>query len=983
MLLIIRQRKMKKIKFCYLLILAMLLPQVNLRVFAEVGTFTQKTKSSEIISLHSGKSKNPSPINIGLFKSSLSSAPTEELVKSEYANDGHQRQVVSSTTEANINISPTAVVTSTWGTSPWSFNSSTGELTIDTGTLSEGTANKNLDSPWNRTDEYKIDPKEIKTITFTGKVVAPKISNYLFSVDGYSGLNNLDHFDGLSNLDTTQVTSMQGMFIKASSLKSLDLDTFNTNNVTNLRSTFEGLTALTYLDLSKFDTSKVTSMWAMFKNNSNLTSLNLTNFNTNQVTDMHVMFSGLSAITNLDLSKFDTTNVRNMSNMFSDSGNLKILDLTNFNTNGVTNMTDMFKGVPLSNITLGNDFKFKGTEALSSPTYSGLKGSATGNWMRIDGNSKGYSPNDFMTNFGAGDLSAGTYGAERLLWGTSPWSFDSAQGELIIDSGILSESLESPWNRKDTYRIEPQSIKKITINDKISLPVNSSYLFSKDSSIGLSQLSEISGLANLDSSQVTNMTGMFFLDDKLSSLDLSSFDTKKVLTMQDMFNGASGLMELIVSSFDTRSVTSMKGMFSNLSQLTTTDLSHFNTQNVTNMQEMFSKSKFINLDLSSFYTTQVTQSSNMFDQTSLVTFALGTGFKFNGSEALSAPNYIDSKGIATGRWTREDGRSKGYLPKDFMLNYGLNDLSPGTYLAELENAKLSLSINFDQPSGSVSIGDAINSTIIVKNENLSNVPAESIQLDLKTLYSEKLEEAITLPSTANMVEIDETGTEISSSIISFKQILLLPDLAPGHSYKIQLDIKAINNTSVDSSSNYLLSLSYLSGKDTQIEYSSGVYHIGNGKLSFYQVPDTLEFPATTLSGNKLVQRSNADWSYSVTDLRGTNPKITGDLTSIARTNWDVVATSSGFEDAFGNIIPSSTLALTYTDSNQNIQELSANSELLINHHDTVGEMPIQNRLTTLSWNSNQGIQVKINNYQLLKKNINYQAQLNLDLRQAP
>ena len=54
------------------------------------------------------------------------------------------------------------------------------------------------------------------------------------------------------------------MFSRCSSLKELDLSSFNTNNVTNMNGMFSGCSLLKELDLSSFNIYNVTNMSGMF-----------------------------------------------------------------------------------------------------------------------------------------------------------------------------------------------------------------------------------------------------------------------------------------------------------------------------------------------------------------------------------------------------------------------------------------------------------------------------------------------------------------------------------------------------------------------------------------------------------------------------------------------------------------------------------------------------------------------------------------------
>ena len=129
-------------------------------------------------------------------------------------------------------------------------------------------------------------------------------------------LNLLERIEGLEHLNTSQVTSMSGLFWGCGSLTSLDLSRFDTSKVTSMSGLFSGCGSLTSLDLTCFDTSKVTDMGWMFEGCGSLTSLDLTRFDTSQVTDMEEMFSGCGSLTSLDLTCFDTSKVTDMRGMF-------------------------------------------------------------------------------------------------------------------------------------------------------------------------------------------------------------------------------------------------------------------------------------------------------------------------------------------------------------------------------------------------------------------------------------------------------------------------------------------------------------------------------------------------------------------------------------------------------------------------------------------------------------------------------------------
>lgn len=155
---------------------------------------------------------------------------------------------------------------------------------------------------------------------------------------------------------------------------------------------------------------------------------------------------------------------------------------------------------------------------------------------------------------------------------------------------------------------------------------------------GCTNLKNIEGINNLNTTEVTDMGAMFRNCSSLTDLDVSGFDTRKVTTMGTMFSGCSKLYTLDVSGFDTKNVTDMYCMFNKCSGLTTLNVSGFDTKNVTNMREMFSGcSKLATIYVSDkFVTTNVTDGKNMFNMCK----ALEGAVSYNGQQNdMAMANY--------------------------------------------------------------------------------------------------------------------------------------------------------------------------------------------------------------------------------------------------------------------------------------------------------------------------------------------------------
>ena len=151
-------------------------------------------------------------------------------------------------------------------------------------------------------------------------------------------------------------------------------------------------------------------------------------------------------------------------------------------------------------------------------------------------------------------------------------------------------------------------------------------------------------VSNFNTKNVTNMLRMFYGCEKLTSLDVSNFGTSQVTDMQGMFNGCRNLTELNVSNFDTENVTDMSNMFSYCSKLTELNVSNFNTKNVTNMAQMFNGCyKLETLDLSRFDLTKESNPMYMLSSCQRLEHLY-----LNGCDRSTIEKIIYSEGFPTG-----------------------------------------------------------------------------------------------------------------------------------------------------------------------------------------------------------------------------------------------------------------------------------------------------------------------------------------------
>ena len=415
-----------------------------------------------------------------------------------------------------------------------------------------------------------INSTAIKSVVFdkSFKTYAPT------SLKGFfAWLTNLETIKDLKYLNTEQVRDMSYMFYSCSALTSLDLSNFNTAKVRDMSYMFFRCSALTSLDLSKFNTAIVTNMSYMFNDCSTLSSLDLSNFNTAIVTNMSYMFNGCSALSSLDLSNFNTAIVSDMSLMFGGCSVLSSLDLSNFYTKEVRDMSYMFSRCSALTTIYASD-KF-----VTSKVQSGISMfSACKNLKGTILNYKDSKTDHTYANCGTNGYFTPVFEYAEFNEGTGTLTFRRGLSKPKGAYALNLEASEPGW--WSTHRYE---IKKVVFEASFAnaRPTSCYYWF-----CNCSELTDIEGIENLNTENVTNMRGMFFNCPNLSSLDLTNFSTGNVTDMNAMF-GYCQLSSLDLTSFNTANVTNMYMMFISCQNLSSLDLTSFNTANVTEMNFMF------------------------------------------------------------------------------------------------------------------------------------------------------------------------------------------------------------------------------------------------------------------------------------------------------------------------------------------------------------------------------------------------------------
>ena len=355
-------------------------------------------------------------------------------------------------------------------------------------------------------------------------------------VADYESSNNTLTFkkiksDNLEDLDLSRIAMVNNeqtvsdmctlLGIDNSAIKSVVFDkSFKTYAPTSLISFFADLNSLqTITDLEYLNTANVTNMSNMFYGCENLSSLDVTKFNTANVTKMLSMFESCSGLTSLDLTNFNTANVTDMDRMFFECSALTTIYASDkFVTTKVKHGCDMF----FECRNLKKDY----SESKTDHKYA----------------------------------NCGTTGYFTPVFDYA--EFDNATGMLTFRRSLSKPAGAydlNEGNNEPGWLTQKENIYKVVFDASFAnaRPTSCYYWFS-----GCKNLTDIEGIENLNTENVTNMNSMFDRCSALTLLDLTNFNTAKVSDRSYMFRGCYALTTIFVSDkFVTDLVTSSDNMF--------------------------------------------------------------------------------------------------------------------------------------------------------------------------------------------------------------------------------------------------------------------------------------------------------------------------------------------------------------------------------------------------------------------------------------
>ena len=342
----------------------------------------------------------------------------------------------------------------------------------------------------------------------------------------------------VTKLDTRTITDMESMFYNCSKLESIDLSTFDTRNVTNLRYFLYNCKALTSIDLSSWNTDNVKWGDRMFRGCKNLASVNLSGWKLAKAVNLHSQFKDCVALTTLDLRGYNIAKVTNMSYMFDGCSKLETIIVGDgWSTESVTEGDYMFRDC--TNI-VGENGTMHTTSNISQKYYD------SSTFARIDQEeTPGYlshyismnnprpqaiwckSNSTLYFDYGAPPAVGSNYGEGTVshVWRGKQITNSPTEGVPAWQGHIYTSCTTVAFTEAFKNNVRPTSL---------------AGWFS-----GFYSLRNFKNLENLNTESVTSMNSMLY-NSKLTLLDIRTFDTHNVTDMREMFYLCDKLQTIIV-----------------------------------------------------------------------------------------------------------------------------------------------------------------------------------------------------------------------------------------------------------------------------------------------------------------------------------------------------------------------------------------------------------------------------------------------------
>ena len=387
---------------------------------------------------------------------------------------------------------------------------------------------------------------------------------------------------------------------------------------------------------------------------------------------------------------------------------------------------------------------------------------------------------------------------------TQTLTFEKYEGESLPSNSAWVKDGTLVFELNKDY-LGRQDIKHIILDEsfKTFTPTSLKFFFAL-----LFSLETIQGLEYLNTTNVTDMSGMFNHCARLTSLDVTHFNTEKVTNMSQMFNDCPRLASLDVTSFNTANVTDMENMFSA----------------GPNLKTIYASDKFV--------TNAVTKSSGMFAGCESLSGDIDwtSGNATDKTYAKLDGGYFREKGVADRPWVKyADGTLTFRCGYKKILGKNEYELNSGTNRPKWETP-----------------GDQIN--LVVFEPSFANARPTSCYAWFQNFYKLKQIEGIENLNTENVKDMSDMFSGCSGLIsldvthFNTENVTRMSGMFSGCSGLISLDVTHFNTENVTSMSGMfddcsgLISLDVTNFNTANVTRMSGMFY-GCNKLKEIYVSD--------------------------------------------------------------------------------------------------------------------------------------------------
>ncbi len=397
-----------------------------------------------------------------------------------------------------------------------------------------------------------------------------------------------DLYNWIKNLDVSNVENMAGMFFGAKSFNQ-DISGWNVSSVKYFDSMFSGALSFNQ-NINNWDVSSAVRMNSMFRHAESFNQP-LDKWNVSNVSLMGFMFYGAVSF-NQDISMWDTTNVEYMRRMFDGA--------LSFNQNiDNWNISSLLTNIGHREELETNYYENEDVYCMYGYHHIAPKDITINEYKKVV---YGF---DNKTNLKY-------YKPEKTeLWEYNYFMFKYAQ----FDCPAKPKWLDIPENKDGKYKPvtrlqlfalvydEDVALADIDISEITDL---SGLFYNQDCSGDI----DFTGVDGWDTAHVKDMSYMFYKAGDVVLFDINNWNVSNVENMERMFS-KSYYFNKPLHKWDTAHVKNMSYMFADCNQFHQ-DISNWNVSNVENMEGMFYGCRFFNYPLNSWDVSSVTNMESMF-----------------------------------------------------------------------------------------------------------------------------------------------------------------------------------------------------------------------------------------------------------------------------------------------------------------------------------------------------------------------------------